>query len=536
MDTESMSGVDLLVHGGTIHTVADGDVDGVLVQAGRVLAVGDVGELAHRFGRPRDTFDLEGGTLTPAFVDAHNHYSHAALGRARAVQCWGAPLGDVANVDELLRRLQADRDSGWLLGFGLTDEQMGRLPSLPELDEAVPGRPVFLMHWTLHEAVVNSMALDMAGIGRSTADPQGGKIIRDERGEATGHLVESAIAVVERLAWSDVDAEVLLEAAPGRLAWGIASLGDTSTSPRAEMAYVDAAGRLPLEIGMLFVGKDGILAPPLDRLEGPGAGPRRDHVHATHLKLWLDGARTEFVYEHGMGGTFHRRYAMYSDGDLMEILQRAARIGLPVAMHAITMPATEQALTAIEAVLRAYPQSDPSYRIEHATCLTDDQIRRMASLGVWAVIQPQLLQLAGLPLQNVNGETARLWFRYRDMLDAGVRLAGSSDYPCFFALARYESPLFGMETAVQRNTLLGTTYGADQALTPEEYLRIATVGAAGALGMDDRLGSIEPGKDATLVVLSHDPLGPGLDWEGLRVERTMVRGEWLYEGESIAEA
>lgn len=524
-----------LIHGGIIHTITHGDVEGVLVREGRILATGAAPELIRQHGRPSAVFDLNGQTMVPGFVDAHNHYSHAALGRARSVQCWGPPLGDVTTVDDLLQHLRDDRGTGWLRGFGLTDEQMRRLPTRWELDEAVPDRPVFLLHWSLHEAVANSPALEAAGIGRNSPDPPGGLIGRDERGEPNGHLVETAIAPVERLAWSQIDADLLLEAAPGRLELGIVAVGDTATSPKAEAAYIDTAGRLPLDVGMLFIGNDGILAPPLDRLEGPGAGPRADHLRATHLKLWLDGARTEgpFSQEHHTSGGLIRRYAAYSDQDLAYILERAGRINLPVAMHVMTVPAVEQALTAIERALRAWPQSNPMYRIEHATCATDDQISRMASTGVWVVIQPQMLQLAGVSLFNVEDESAGWWFRYRDMLDAGVRLAGSSDYPCFFAVPGYESPLKGLETAVQRNTLVGRPYRADQALTPEEYLRIATLGAAGALGLDDHLGSIEPGKNASFVVLNHDPLSFGTDWKTLAVERTMVRGEWLYERESV---
>jgi len=521
----------MLIRGGTIHTISNGDVDAVLVREGRILATGVAADLVSRYGPPTSTCDLGGRTLVPGFVDAHNHYSHAALGRARSVQCWCQPIGDVKTVDDLLQRLRNDEGSGWLRGFGLTDEQMGGLPTRRQLDEAVPDRPVYLMHWSLHEAVVNSMALEMAGISPTTPDPPGGRFGRDERGDLNGHLVETAMAPPERLAWTEIDSDLLVEAAAGRLELGIVAIGDTATSPRAEAAYIGAAGRLPLDVGMLFIGGDGLLAPPLDRLDGSGAGNRAEHVHATHLKLWLDGARTEgpFSKEYFGTGGLIRRYAAYTDEEVIDILFRAQRIGLPVAMHALTVPAAEQALKAIEAVLRAHPQSDPMYRIEHATCVSDEQVRRMASLGVWVTIQPQMMQLAGISVRDVNDESANFWFRYRDMLDAGVRLAGSSDYPCYFAVPSYESPLKGLETAVTRGTLDGLTCRPDQALEPEEYLRLATLGAAGAIGLADRLGSIEAGKDATAVVLNQDPLGPGVNWEELRVERTMVRGEWLYE-------
>ncbi len=525
---------ELLIHGGSIHTVSHGDAEAILAHGEQIAAVGSLAELRQMSSPTAATFNLQGRTLVPAFVDAHNHYSHAALGRARAIQCWGAPIGDVTSVDDLLARLRADPGSGWLRGFGLTDEQLGRLPTREELDAAAPERPVFLMHWSLHEAVVNTAALEIAGIGRETPDPPGGLIVRGPDGAPTGHLVEAAMALAERHAWSDIDAEVLLEAASARLRLGIGALGDTSTSPAAERAYIEAAGRLPIEIGMLFIGRDGILAPPLDRLEGPGAGERAPHVHATHIKLWLDGGRSEGPFSegrHGAEAASSRRFAPYSDSDLADILARARRAGLSVAMHAITSPGVEQALRAIEGALRAHPESDdPLYRIEHATSLTEDQIRRMSSVGAWAVIQPQMLQLAGMALRAIADDPAAAWwFRYRDMADAGVRLAASSDYPCFVGLSQYESPLFGMQTAVTRATADGGTHRPDQALTAAESLRASTLGAAGALGLDHRLGSVEPGKDASFAILNADPLASSVDWNDLRVDRLMLRGVWRYE-------
>ena len=529
---------ELLIHGGTIHTVSHGAAEAVLVRGERIAAIGPLAELRQRSSPSVAAFNLQGRTLIPAFVDAHNHYSHAALGRARSIQCWGAPLGDVTSIDDVLARLRDDPGSGWLRGYGLTDEQLGRVPTREELDAAAPERPVFLLHWSLHEAVVNSAALEIAGIGRETPDPPGGLIVRGSDGVPTGHLIEAAMALVERHAWSDIDADVLIEAAAARLRLGIGAIGDTATSPAAERAYIEAAGRLPIEVGMLFIGRDGILAPPLDRLEGPGAGERAPRVHATHIKLWLDGGRSEGPFSEGRDAAeaaSGRRFAAYSDSDLADILVRARRAGLPVAMHAITSPGVEQALRAIEATLRAHPESDPSYRIEHVTSVTDEQIRRMSSLGVWAVIQPQMLQLAGIALRAIADEpAASWWFRYRDMADAGVRLAGSSDYPCFVGLPQYESPLFGMQTAVTRATADGGTHRPDQALTAAEALRAATLGAAGALGFDHRMGSIETGKDASFAVLNADPLASSVDWNTLRVDRLMLRGAWQYGSDDIA--
>jgi predicted amidohydrolase YtcJ len=187
----------------------------------------------------------------------------------------------------------------------------------------------------------------------------------------------------------------------------------------------------------------------------------------------------------------------------------------------------DQALEAIEQALAASPVEDARFRIEHFTTPTGAQIRRARSLGVVPVVQPPYMLSprpagAGNLLADLGGDV-RL-HPYRTMLDEGLPVAGSSDYPCAPL-----QPTLGVGALVSRRNASGQPIGPEEAVSPLEALRMYTLHGAVAMRRESEVGSIEPGKRADLAVLSGDPTAIDPTQIGsLVVEQTWLEGRLVH--------
>src|SRR5439155_19621074 len=260
----------------------------VVIEKGRIAAVGERALLAAYPAERLD--DLIGCALLPGFIDAHNRLSIAALH-----PLW-AHLSRPCTREELARALAAqaarEPEARWVRGAGWDEAAGGLVPDRHALDALGLDRPVIVVHYSLHQCVVSSQALDELGIGRTTPDPPGGTIERGPDGEPTGLLVERA--------WSEAHAHSLaayrdparwggLIAARARalVADGITCVHDAACPPSAESVYrtLAGAGALPISVLMMPHGEALLTAPSAARLEGPltGEGDERRRVGPIHL-------------------------------------------------------------------------------------------------------------------------------------------------------------------------------------------------------------------------------------------------------------
>ncbi|MFI5366668.1 MAG: amidohydrolase family protein, partial [Candidatus Binatia bacterium] len=249
--------------------------DVVVIDAGRIAAVGERGLLAAYPGIAVE--DLGHCVLVPGFIDAHNHLSIAALH-----PLW-ADLSGVTSIDALQKALrnQAEREphAHWVRGVGWSETVAGLLPERRDLDALGIDRPVIVVHFSLHQCVVNSRALDELGIGRTTPDPAGGTIVRDASGEPTGLLIERAWSEAHArslAAYSDPDrwAEHIAARARTLIRDGITGVHDAACAPSAEAVYraMAKAGTLPFSVLVMPHAEAILMPPPAGRLEGPVTG------------------------------------------------------------------------------------------------------------------------------------------------------------------------------------------------------------------------------------------------------------------------
>lgn len=556
---------DLIYHNGTILTMDDAQpqATAIAVRDGRILAVGDDAVLNLRVDTT-ELIDLRGRTICPGFIDAHHHITLAA---------WyvrGVDLRGCRSVDEALARIAAGAAAtpgdGWLFIYNYMPRAFGRGRTLTrsDLDRVVGDRPALAMHFSFHEAVVSSAGLRAAGIDRNTPDRFGGRIMRDRDGTLTGELIETIVGPVEGLARASAAANgyeewlVALEAYCQTLfAAGITYACDPGIDAMLEeyLSRAKIEGHLPLPVQMLFVNRDGLFIPPTDRLDGPVTGETVDGLTIGALKLFADGGSRCGVcigLLESLGGVaalagrairsrhpgllftasaperprwgedqrLHVGYLHYPPGELAALCQEAAARGFQLAIHAACNEGIEETITALASV----PRGSYHHRVEHLVSLDRDQMRRLADLGVIGVVQPMYIEQMGDEWDAMPAPSRLKSVPLRDLIDAGIALAGSSDAP----IAPF-SPLTGMQAAITRRTAGGWTHQPDQAITPMEALRLWTTGGALAANLPGEIGVLTPGARADLVVLSANPLAtPAERFDTIRVERTLLGGTTVF--------
>jgi predicted amidohydrolase YtcJ len=534
--------MDLVLLGGHVLTMDDHNrrAQAVAVADGKIAAVGANAEIAPCIGPRTTVVHLAGRTAMPGFVDPHNHFSLTTF-EPVSVDCRVPPHRSIRSILDAIAAAAQDLPHGrWIRGWGfrtwLVEEQ--RPISRWELDEAAPHHPVCLMDASCHACYANSAALALAGIDRHTPDPPHGWIRRDARGEPDGTLWEGAMDLVHDVSlrayleyYREAVPDLVAHNARRHLACGITSVGDALVTPDAAALYrlAEAQRRLPLVLHQMLGGAR-FFAPPLGVARGEIAdGHVSDRLRGGTMKLFMDPVFPSYalIRRHACGHEERYGERYYTQEEADQLVLEAHRQGLQVAVHCLGNWAIEQALTAFERAQRRHPRADPRFRIEHWSLTTVEQIRRARDLGVTAVVQPAFLFTHGERYAEraaeVGGAVRPL--PLASMRREGLRVAASSDSPC----APVE-PLLGLYAAVTRRTRRdGTPIAPEEAVTLLEALRMYTIDAAYAMGREREVGSLERGKRADLVVLSHDPTA--VDPARLRdiaVEQTYVEGRLLF--------
>ena len=535
------------------------------IRDGKIAAVGDEGEARASAGDGAQVVDVDGGCVLPAFIDAHHHFCLAAFDR-RVPRLELPPGSSIQDVLAAVERHARDGE-GWLRlqGYDATKLRERRPPLRDELDEACGHRPVLLIAFSFHEGVLNSRGLEAMGYTPATPDSRGGALGR-RRGRLTGEVIEQPFFVAEARSrdalLADADDAWIAEAethARELLRHGIARVADAAVPPTFERLYRRAAeeGRLPVTVHRMPVAASSMLDPRVNA-EPTGSGP--DGTPQGAAKLFLDGgercavcltapqlaASTMSIARGAVTGAglapmraslrlgapklgrdlhFHTGIRFWERDALTTIVRRASEYELQVAQHAVGNEAIGMAIEALERGGERLHDLPGMPRLEHVFFGEERLARRLAAVGAAAVVQPYWVYDLGDELLHQplpRGIVAAGW---RTLRDAGVTLAGSSDYP----VSGYDV-LAAVRAAATRRTLAGQVLGAEEAITVEDALRAYTAGAARALGVDDDVGTLAPGKRADLVVLSGDPLATDPDrLESLQIRSTWVGGEPAYE-------
>ena len=490
--------------------------EAVLAVGGRVVYAGVAPE-ALRLGRLaaealgcRLRVEEVEGVVVPGFVDSHLHL--ASLGFEES----GLDLRGVESIEELKALLarEAGRFAGWVYGRGWDQDRMMAWPTRYDIDEVVPDKPVLLMRICGHAAVANTEALRRLGLLEARDNPY---VDRGCDGSPTGILFEEEAWRAYRVARSSVDpVKTVIRGQERLLRAGVttaATMGAGAEEARGLLAAWRSGGlRMRIRVYLDWALYQG--------LRGAGFTPSGlgdDLLRFTGVKLFMDGslgARTAWLrepYSDDPGNTGKR---LMTREELAKRAAMASGDGLDVAVHAIGDAAILEAA-------RGFMAAGVRGRIEHASLAPPDVLEAVREAGLRVSTQPRFI-VSDYWAPERLGERARWLYPLRSMLEKGLLVGFSSDAP-----VEPPEPLEGVYAAAARPGVLGEAAPSER-LNVETALYLYTHGSALVLG-EPRLGCLEPGCYADLVVLSGDPLAvPPEALPDIRVLAAMVGAEWAW--------
>ena len=491
--------------------------DWVIIGGGRILRVGQKTGLDKNDLPGAEIIDCKGRTVIPGLIDAHLHLRSLAETFVTVNLRPGKNLRSITDIQRTIGETTRDLPRGeWIRGYGYDEFRLSekRHPTRWELDDAAPNHPVKLTHRTGHAHVLNSLALHLCNITGETPDPPDGMIDRDlTSGEPSGLLYEMGDILSQRI--PSVSAEEIergvSKANDLLLSLGVTTIHDASarnglTQWDLMQSWKDEKRLLPRV--RFFFGKErwqeffnANLASSMKNTELRPAG----------VKIILDETT----------GTLHP-----NQDELDELVLALHKRGLQAAIHAIEEEAVESATAAIARAIERCPEIESHHRIEHCSVCTPSMARRLARYGITVVTQPSFLYFHGERyLNTVPPRQLENLYPIRTLMEAGVRVAGSSDSPVV-----PPNPYIGMYAAASRLSREGTKVGQKQRIAVMDALKLYTVNAAHAGIEQHQTGSITPGKLADLVVLSADPLTlPLQEIKDLKPDMTILGGKVVWE-------
>lgn len=490
--------------------------EAMVVHEGRIMAVGARDDLAARYPDAKRVA-VDGKAIAPAFNDCHMHILPLGIDLGKA------DLRGCTSIGEIQQRLRTWMDAyphaEWILGRAYDQNLLpgGKHLTRQDLDAVCADKPIYINHVSKHGAAVNSLALQIAGITRDTPNPSDGVILRDESGEPTGILLESAASLVSQHIPKPTGADLtqaVHRACEDLARRGILAASDASTGwhdLEAEVqAYTQAlAEGAPVRMTLMPLFRAAKRAGWLENAEqsgeATGFSPQPSSPHPDlrwgAVKLFADGAFTTrtAALRQPYADTPTTGVLMYDPDDLMERIMTVHRAGWQCAVHAIGDYAIELVLQGYRRALEAYPRPHHRHRIEHAMLMADDLMAEMQALGVVVIPQPEFLWWLTTAYLSGLGERAASLMPFRSWLQAGIPMGFSSDQPVVPG-----DPIVGWRAAVTRTSRDGTCLSPEERLDPLTALQMFTVGAAYATN-DEDIGVLAPGKQARFMVLSHPP-------------------------------
>ena len=493
---------------------------------GKILAVGGKREVLEAAGADAIVETFADSVIVPGLVDAHGHL--ASLGRSLST----VSLLGVTSEEDAIARVKAAPASAyqgqWLMGRGWDQNDWAgtRYPGKASLDALHPKTPVFLSRIDGHAAWVNSEALRRAGITAATKDPPGGRIVRDEKGEPTGVLIDNAIDAVAAKIPAPTDEEVrqrLKVALETCARLGLTQVHDAGMDLRTfrQLQQWDMVRGLPLR---LYVMADG-QGDEAEEFLGLGTFSGR-HLEMKAVKLLIDGAlgsrgaalNTPYSDEPSQQGLL-----LLTPEAFEERARNFAERGFQVAVHAIGDRANS-------VVIEGLAKLDPKlrHRVEHAQVLSEGDVEKFAQHGLIASFQPThaTSDMPWAPAR-LGAERTKFAYAWKSVLDTGAHVAFGSDFP-----VEDPNPLLGLYAARTRHDAKGTPNGGwmpEQVLSGDEALAGFTRGAAYAAFAEGRRGQLAVGFDADFLVLPIDPVADApkvlLD---AKVQVTVVDGVDVY--------
>jgi len=488
----------------------------VAIAGDQIVFVGSNEGIESYIGPETFVTDLEGKMVLPGFVDAHAHPSLAMdLVGNISLYSLDSPeeyMKGIAEYVDCHPDVNVYRGSGW------TDTHFPNLgPTKDSLDAIIPDRPIAIVSYDGHSMWVNSVTLERARINKDTPDPEGGRIERDPKtGQPSGTLRETAFKLVESVI-PDYSLEerkkALLAYQEMAIRVGITMCHDAMLDTQSIAAFNALAEENQLK--MRFRGS--ITMEPDLALKSQIEGIIKEHSKNTHpffqthaAKIFVDGVvegGTAYLLE-----PYEHKPAFYGEPiwdpeSLHDACVALDQEDLQIHFHVIGDAAASITLDALELAQESNGRRDARHLLTHLQLVAPEDIQRMAQLDVIGVPQPFWFKIDDyyleLALPYLGKERAECQYPMQSLIDAGVTMASSSDFPVTIPF----DPLIAIQTGISRTTSNDPTADVlwpEERSTLEDMIVSYTYNGAFANFLEKEIGSIEVGKIADVIVLDQN--------------------------------
>lgn len=513
--------------------------DSMVVENGRVSWIGTEAEMPAGYRDRFEKTDLNGKRVIPGFIDAHMHPMMLS-GFSKQISCLPPKVNSISELIDEIRRVREKQGSEkWILGWGYDEGKFAekRSPNRYDLDKGCSDAPVCLLRTCAHIRCVNSKALEIAGITKYTPDPEGGEIERDESGEPTGVLKETARDLVTKLIPESTEEEKisqLVDLGELLLSQGITAVGEMGNLEACDdfYHYEEAVKRgFKQRVAMYYMWDhfkgDPDFDIPAERFD------KDRQIRVAGIKVIGDGSisgRTAWVYEPYLGDDQEYGISVCTDEDLDSAVAFCKAHKCQISMHAMG------GRTIHRIVDKAYREDDwikdgvtPYARVEHVTEPLVEDMEKAVEKGMAFVTQPIFLYAeVESYVKNMGPDRMHKTYPVPEMLAKGVQLAFSTDAPAT-SWAVPSDPFPCLKGAVTRKAYDGTDCGQENCVDIETALRLYTAEAAHACGFKD-MGMLKAGYHGDFTVLDKDILciDPE-DIDKIKVEQTYIDGEKVYD-------
>jgi predicted amidohydrolase YtcJ len=534
---------DLVLLNGKVLTVdpSNSIAEAVAIKGNKIVNVGSRKKVEPMIGPETSIIDLDGKTLMPGIIDSHVHAVGA--GRLKLMEREYVDIKYADSIEEVLEKIGERAEEtprgAWMIGWGYmwTRFRERRVPLARELDSVAPDHPVLLVFSAYGAA--NTMAMRVAGVTKDSKPEYGEVELDPGTGEPTGVLKGGAAVRLVRnhvppLDLTPYDAIVL---ACGQFSeWGITTIHEAGARGEANEAFqrLLKEGKLNVRV-RLYIDN---IAPNLDTHEHVLAlGLRRgfgdDMLRLSGIKFALDSMGTmgtAATYEPCTGNPGSLGILLMEPDTMRDLIVKAHRAGLQTATHSIGNRAIDINLDAIEAALSERPDQDHRHRIEHCTHCGPEQLERIMELGVIPAESNYVWNFGDAYKYQFGPERSKWLYPYNSFREHGIIASSNSDYG---GGPWHGNPILGIYAIVTRRTEGGDTIGLNQAVDVVEAIRTYKINGAYAGFDEDRLGSIEEGKLADMIVLSDDitSVEPE-EIKDIKVLTTIVDGKIVYQRDS----
>ncbi|MEN8191379.1 MAG: amidohydrolase [Bacteroidota bacterium] len=551
-DSSTSNNADIVFVNGNIATLNDTipDAEAIAIKNDTIQSVGSNLEIEKLIGENTEIIDLNGKFVMPGFVESHAHFM--SLGNSMMI----LDLNDAVNWDEIIAQVaEATEKTGpgpWIVGRGWHQEKWDPVPE-PNvegypihdiLSSATPFNPVLLYHASGHAIFANKKAMELAGINTSTSDPDGGRIVRDSLKNAIGVFEEDAEYLISKKYNAYINNNSAAEKKKLRqkkvelavnecLRNGITSFHDAGES----FDVIDFlkeeidSGNIKVRLNIMVSADNNELKKNLSNYRIIGYG--NNFLNVRSIKVLIDGAlgsRGAWMFDEYSDLPGHTGMNVTPLHSLRKTAELAINNGFQLCTHAIGDKGNRVIMNIYESTFKKHSEKhDLRWRIEHAQHLSKKDIKRFSQLDVVAAMQGIHCTSDAVYVEKRLGnyrakQGAYVW---RKLIDSGALICNGTDAP-----VESINTIDNFYATVTRKLPDGSSFYPDQKMSRIEALKSYTINGAYASFQEDKIGSIEPGKLADIVVLSKDLLKvPDEEIKNTKVLMTMVGGKILYSKE-----